>query len=370
MITRLKHIFCLSVFLFMVAGMNTATAQEITVMTRNLYLGADLTPLVTAHTEEELFQAVQAAIAQVAASNFPERAWALATEIAEKKPHLVGLQEVYNFTLDGLNGPTPFRNHLDDFMASLAAQGVNYTVAAVVENVNLAIPLGGNVLGIVDRDVILARSDVAASAVPLALSGCRESMDGCNYQIIAVADTPFGEVGLERGFVAVDALVGDTLVRFVETHLEERQPDPANPLSPLVQAAQAFELISILTGFPNPYSAPVIVVGDINSDQYDQIVTIGPYTVVPPYTQFANAGYIDAWLLRPGNPPGLTCCQDPDLLNPDSILYERVDVTFLSELPVGMVKVNVTGNDEEDKTFSGLWPSDHAGIVTRLEFDW
>jgi hypothetical protein len=89
---------------------------------------------------------------------------------------------------------------------------------------------------------------------------------------------------------------------------------------------------------------------------------------VPPYTQLAYAGYIDAWTLRPGDPPGLTCCQAANLLNPESILYERIDVTFISEGPVGKVKVNVTGNDEANKTPSGLWPSDHAGLVTRLEF--
>jgi hypothetical protein len=28
----------------------------------------------------------------------------------------------------------------------------------------------------------------------------------------------------------------------------------------------------------------------------------------------------------------------------------------------------LVGNEETDKTPSGLWPSDHAGVVTRLEF--
>jgi hypothetical protein len=62
----------------------------------------------------------------------------------------------------------------------------------------------------------------------------------------------------------------------------------------------------------------------------------------------------------------LTCCQAENLLNLDSILSERIDVIFMHGAPGGTVKVNVTGNDESDRTPSGLWPSDHAGVVTRL----
>jgi endonuclease/exonuclease/phosphatase family metal-dependent hydrolase len=165
-------------------------------------------------------------------------------------------------------------------------------------------------------------------------------------------------------------MAGNGPVRFVNTHLEQsaRDLDPTNPLASIFQSMQAVELISILAGFPNPLNVPIIVVGDINSSPQDQTVTVGPYVIVPPYLQFAGAGYTDAWTLRPGDPIGFTCCQDENLLNLYSNLYERVDVTFTSELPVGMVKVNTVGNDEADKTPSGLWPSDHAGVVTRLEF--
>jgi hypothetical protein len=73
-------------------------------------------------------------------------------------------------------------------------------------------------------------------------------------------------------------------------------------------------------------------------------------------------------MLRPGRPPGFTCCQAEDLLNPDSILSDRRDMTFTLDMPLGMVKANLVGNDAEDKTPSGLWPSDHAGLVTRIQF--
>ncbi|MEK6698422.1 MAG: endonuclease/exonuclease/phosphatase family protein [Nitrospirota bacterium] len=362
----MKRIFAFVAVLCLLGATGAFADGSLTVMTRNLYLGADLAPVFAAETPEEFSAAAQTALEQVAASNFPERARALATEIAEKQPHLVGLQEVFNFTFNGSNGPPPYRDLLKDLMDALTAQGADYTVAAVVRDTDLQVSLGGNLVGVVDRDVILARGDVAASIVPVSLSGCRPSLDGCNYQVVAGASTPAGIITIERGFVAVDAFIGNGPVRFVNTHLEDRSPDPANPLSPAIQAAQAFELLSVLAGFPNPQSAKIIVVGDINSSPQDPTLTVGPYTIVPPYKQLADEGYADTWNLRPGNPPGFTCCQAGDLLNLESILRERIDVIFTNEEPAGQIKVNVTGNDESDRTPSGLWPSDHAGVVTRM----
>jgi endonuclease/exonuclease/phosphatase family metal-dependent hydrolase len=173
-----------------------------------------------------------------------------------------------------------------------------------------------------------------------------------------------GRIDIERGVVAVDAVVGDLPVRFFNTHLEVRNVDPTNPFSPYIQAAQAFELIALLELFPNPGDAPIIVAGDINSSP--EHLPMGE--IVPPYLQLELAGYVDAWTLRPGNPSGFTCCQAENLLNPVSNLTERVDVIFSSVPPVDKVKANLVGNDESDKTPSGLWPSDHAGLVVRMEF--
>jgi hypothetical protein len=44
---------------------------------------------------------------------------------------------------------------------------------------------------------------------------------------------------------------------------------------------------------------------------------------------------------------------------------ERIDVIF-SLIPPVRVKANVLNNNPEDKTPSGLWPSDHATVVGRL----
>jgi len=355
-------------FLFIVPSSATAETEEITVMTRNLYLGAEIKSVAAAETPEDFLIGVQEALMQITMNNFPARVEALAAEILDNKPHLIGLQEVHSFTLDGFNGPPPFRNHLEDLLNALSAQGASYTVAAVVKNLDIAIPFPGfGVVGVMDRDVILARSDVMTEVVDLT-EFCQLSLDGCNFQVIAEANTPVGTIGFERGFVAIDALIGNIRARFVNTHFEVRDVDPTNPLSPAIQAGQAHELISILGSLPNPLSVPVIMVGDINSSPADQILTFPelPYPIVPPYKQFVSSQYLDAWMLRPGTPKGHTCCQAEDLLNPESILSERIDMIFTSEEPE-RVRANVVGNDEDDRLPSGLWPSDHAGVVARME---
>lgn len=348
-----------------------AGRETVTIMTRNLYIGAEIQSLAGAETPEDFLEGVVDALAQMASNNFPERAEALAAEIVEKKPHLVALQEVYDITFNGENGPPPFRDYLDDLLDALDDQGASYRVAAIVDNINLPITVPSpsppyDVIGVLDRDVILARYDVEADSVDLS-SFCvplRQSVDGCNYQVVAIAeDTPVGDIPFERGFVAVDARVGDFEFRFFNTHLEVRIPDPTNILSPLVQRLQAAELIFFLN-LPTPRDFPVIVAGDINSSPEDPDDFLG---LMPPYMQLENAGYVDVWTLRPGRPRGYTCCFEEDLREPAD-LYERIDVIFSSELP-DRVKANVVGNSESDRTVTGLWPSDHAGVVARLFFE-
>src|SRR5512145_533398 len=59
-------------------GAPAAGARGVTVMTRNVYLGADLDPIIAAGTEEEFFVAVATAWATLQLTNFPARAEALA----------------------------------------------------------------------------------------------------------------------------------------------------------------------------------------------------------------------------------------------------------------------------------------------------
>ena len=87
-----------------------------------------------------------------------------------------------------------------------------------------------------------------------------------------------------------------------------------------------------------------------------------------------GAGYVDAWSRRVGKPSlGFTCCQNEFVNNEESELDERIDLIFVrndTDFPaypdLGPVKARVVGNREKDKTPSGLWPSDHAGVAAKL----
>jgi hypothetical protein len=67
--------------------------RPVKVMTRNLYLGADLTPAIVATTPLELALAGTQIWNTVEDTDFPERAKVLAYEIADADPDLIGLQE-------------------------------------------------------------------------------------------------------------------------------------------------------------------------------------------------------------------------------------------------------------------------------------
>src|SRR3954454_6001823 len=72
----------------------SAKPQDLKLMTRNLYLGADLIPLAAAPDENTFEQAAAQRYQTVLNNNFPKRAKALAAEIRKTKPDLIGLQEV------------------------------------------------------------------------------------------------------------------------------------------------------------------------------------------------------------------------------------------------------------------------------------
>lgn len=367
---------------------------DIIVITQNQYLGADLTPIITAESPGEYNEAVLDALYSVAANNIPERAEALAKSIADRDAHLVGLQEVFKFecsetgTIPGacLLFSAAMNDHLQLTMDALQSLGADYYVAGIVENLNLfpglpvfldLDPVPDVLIRVLDRDVILARGDI--NAIPVAFPCAKPSVDGCNYDVIATATVLGGEINIERGFVGVDATVNGQAYRFVNTHLEVQFPSP-NPYSPLIQAAQATQLVATLSLLaPPPPGTKLLVVGDINSSpEHPPFPT--PFAppedlAYPPYQQLANGTtlydvpisppYTDIWTLRPGKPKGFTCCEAADLSNWESELYERIDVIFSLFPPAG-VKANVLNNNPEDKTPSGLWPSDHATVVGRL----
>lgn len=81
----------------------------------------------------------------------------------------------------------------------------------------------------------------------------------------------------------------------------------------------------------------------------------------------STGGFDDAWSAAHPHRPGLTCCQDEDLRNPVSAFDQRIDLILVR----GRAEVEdafLTSQRLQDRTASGLWPSDHAGVVGTLDF--
>jgi hypothetical protein len=85
--------------------------RQVTVMTRNLFVGTDLTPIFTAQTLPQLVGATTTAFLEVQATRFPERAQAIADEIAATQPDVVGLQEAMLIRTDAPRGRAGDRSH-------------------------------------------------------------------------------------------------------------------------------------------------------------------------------------------------------------------------------------------------------------------
>ena len=346
---------------------------SIKVYTRNLYIGTDFDSVLAA-PQEEFLRAAQEAFAEIIGTKFPQRAEALAEEIATIRPHLIGLQEVFNFMLiptpDEVNRNLPFIDYLETLRKALAERGLHYRVAAVVNNIDLTFPCslfgcppGAEALRVLDRDVILAHIDVETTVADL---DCQPpSADGCNYEArLPLVLPPFLDSSVVRGFVGVDAVVHGETYRFVTTHLEVREAVGQDGTA--AQRAQAVELVDTI-GRVTPPKRPVILVGDFNSEPTDS--GDSPYNII------RNAAYADTWkqnILKSRIPGGFTCCQDSDLNNNASLLDERVDIIFVKNnfgvLPFSLpgLVFSVVVGDEPISDLQPKWSSDHAGPFALL----
>jgi len=197
-----------------------------------------------------------------------------------------------------------------------------------------------------DRDVILARTDLPASQ--LRLSNAQAANFATNLSI------PIGATGQVFanlcGWGAVDVQVRGQTYRFINAHLQAESP---NPLVNAVQVAQARELLSGPAGTP----LPVVLVGDFNSR--------ADGTGTATYGLLRGAGLDDVWSATHPTEFGNTFGHDAGLRNTAVNFTQRVDlVLYRGDLRA--FGADVVGDELPDRTPSGLWPSDHGGVVATL----
>jgi endonuclease/exonuclease/phosphatase family metal-dependent hydrolase len=320
-----------------------AGSIDISVMTQNLYTGADTDPIIMADSIPALQNAIAVATRSVIANNFPARAAAIAAEAAKAGgPLLIGLQEAEIVSQGGMS-----LNYADTLIAALKAQGLNYTymipgVGATVHtglSLNIAAigfpPGDPRFVSLTDQDVVLVRTDVPGFEVA--------SVSAPTFMNPGTITSPlFGQISLQRGYVLVDATLGGLPFQFVSTHLDGGLTS-AEPL-------EAEEILKAL----GTTGQPQLVVGDFNATPSDLCVGLpcGP-------AELLAAGFTNT-----GAALGPTCCQSPDLSNTVSILNREYDYIFESGFSSADSAALV--GDLPFENMPPLWPSDHAGVVATL----
>jgi len=189
-------------------------------------------------------------------------------------------------------------------------------------------------------------------------SGMRvEAHAGEYWGKLSIKHPLVGEIGLPRGWVAVDAKVEGRPFRFVNTHLEATLEELRGAAE--IQLAQAAEL----EAGPARAEDPVILVGDINSDPHAR-------GVIPTASRdnLIRAGFTDAWAALHPDEEGLTWRMDDEIGDPEAELGARIDVV-MTRGAIHPVKVERLGLDPACRTPSGRWPSDHLAVLATLAFD-
>jgi hypothetical protein len=337
----------------------------ITVLTRNVYVGTTTQGIMMAEDSTEIPRLATEAFQLLQATNFPERAYSLAREIKMTKPELIGLQEISlvrtqvpsDFFDDSRpNAEDVLYDYLEILMQALADYDLKYQVAGVVENFDVEVPMVVGLdendepifgdIRLTDYDVVLARAGVGIKNVVAE-----------NYQYnLYVEDL---ELEVLRGYVSLDAKVGHKKIRFVSTHLEALTGDPEfDAIITQIQLAQAAELVGTLAN----EKKPIVMVGDFNS----------PASFGDTYQYVLSEGFHDAWNsnMITCNEDGYTFGHDADLRNQFADFYERIDYVFTRNPDENVAlptRIIVIGDEYWNRTPSGLWPSDHGGVVAKLK---
>jgi endonuclease/exonuclease/phosphatase family metal-dependent hydrolase len=366
------------------------------VMTRNVFLGADLTPALVAPDFQAFIEANGAILREVDQTQFPLRAKGLAQEIKSKKPDLVGLQEAALWRTGPVQIPPtisgqPFGaltvkyDFLKLLLSELKARGMNYKAAVVGTEFDFEAPAdyndvdndapagtfnpdpstndeGPNSLDDAEingrltmRDVILVNKD---SKVDAKLKNPQTGHYKNIYKPI-VGGLP---IEVTRGWTAGDVTVtkgkGDNAVTkkftFVNTHFEAFDDETQHPSTRALQAQE-------LTSGGGPYGEgpasgkKVILLGDFNSDD----------DTVQPDDQQAYRVLLDAGFSERSTDNPLSCCVSNLFTSPPTEFDHQVDHIMSSQgkNKVKLVNSSVTGLAQ----VNGIYDSDHAGLFSTLK---
>jgi endonuclease/exonuclease/phosphatase family metal-dependent hydrolase len=312
------------------AAAQAKAKPDVTVMSRNLYLGADIITLASATDEALMEQKAQQLYSTVQQTNFPLRARRIAQEIRKTRPDAIAIQEVARYYQDG-------KSTLD-WMKLLQGQlkkaGQHYRQVAREDEIDVTVrSAAGYDLRLVLGNAVLVRSGKSARIKRV------KGLHGVFKAQISVPLANGTTVNLKRGYAGLDGRIAGKRFRFLDPHAEAYSSDVAGQ-----------QFAELLAGPAKSKKIPTIIAGDFNSDPADSSAA--------GYKNVIAAGFTDT------GKRAATCCQDENLLNPVSKLDQWIDHIVVRP-KARVLWSKIVGNRPSDR-ISGLWPSDHAGVVAKL----
>jgi endonuclease/exonuclease/phosphatase family metal-dependent hydrolase len=354
------------------AAADAKTGDQVTVMTRNLYLGADITRPLDATAGKTGLDALIAfgnenlvLRSVVDQTSFPTRSKLLAKEILTRKPDLVGMQEVAlwrsgPYDLNAVLTGRPSATQVDyDFLKTLLSDlKGRYKAVRVQQESDVEGPVftgsdptadpNARNARLTMRDVILKRK---ASKVKILKTGSKQ------YKARLDIDLSGATFSFIRGYTFADARLGRKRFRFVNTHLESETSTLA-----LAQAKEAVK---------GPVRAAkgktVIFVCDCNSDPLDSSVKPNDIPHKSAYDYLVKT-FKDEWLRFAPASKGFTSGLSETVNDANTATIDhRIDLILGRTAKGKALKVSkawITGNKARS---NGLWASDHMGVVARLK---
>lgn len=255
------------------SGVARAAEPQVTVMTRNIYLGADVS--VALALLPDFPAAAQFMWDQMVATDINRRAPQLAAEASSSRPDVIGIQEATRWLCQPslLGGQTLVFDFLQEFLQASRDAGNPYVVAehdgSEAVNQGFAIgPIPGLTM-VRDPAVFQPIFGTDEAACGFTIADALLVREGLAGEVLAAGTTEYdqaypivpGLLVIERGYVWADISIQGTPARFVTTHLEAASDADVIPNS----AIQARQLVDDLGGT----AMPLIVMGDFNSDPRD-----------------------------------------------------------------------------------------------------
>ena len=316
------------------------SSGKLRIVTQNVYQGTSFQEIEAAKSPAAFVQAVSVTYGNIKATNPAERASAIAKEIASASPHLVALQEASMVRTGAPPASSVQWDLVELVMAELDRLGLHYTLVSKLQTLDAEAPstLGFDVR-VTMQDAVLARSDLDGFSW--------SNVQAQRYQAVLQFPSPVGNIPFPRGYISLDVSLNGHAFRFVTTHLE---------VEPHFEAAQASELAAIEAASP----LPVLIAGDFNSAANDP--NDPSYAG---YKAMTTAGFADAWAAAHPQDAGFTCCEPANVANATPTLTQRIDLV-LTKGDWKVDGIELIGVNAADRTPSGLWPSDHAGIAAEL----